>query len=123
MLLPALILLSTISFALPAQKIRNPQLLQAPVLALSPEERLRSSEEQVELAYGRAANLCTYLKIPSGEFSERRTDSVTISLNRPDSPVTHLAMTSSGEWKLLKATFPSSAHSAVYSEVTCVGLP
>lgn len=121
-LLPLLIL-SSISFAQPNQIIRNPQLLRAPVLALTPEERLRSSEEQVELAYMRASNFCSYLEIPKGEYSERRADFVGINLQRPDSPVTLLAMTSSGEWKVLKVTFPGSTKSAVYSEVICVGIP
>lgn len=122
MLLPLLIL-SSISLAQPNQIIRNPQLLRAPVLALTPEERLRSSEEQVELAYMRASNLCSYLETPKGEYSERRAGSVDLILQRPNSPVTLLAMTSSGEWKALKVTFPSSSKSAVYSEVTCVGIP
>lgn len=112
---------TTATFAAPVQTIKQPQLLKAPVLALSPEERSRSSEEQVELAYTRATNLCNFLEIPKGEFSERRADFVSLSLLRPNLPVSLLAMTSFGDWKLLKVSFPGTIQSAVYAEVTCSG--
>lgn len=117
-----LLSLFTVSYAEPNQIIRNPYLLRSPVLALSPEERSRSAEEQVELAYMRASNLCSYLELPKGEFSERRAANVQISLQRSNNPVTLLAMTSSGEWKLLKVTFPGSIELATIYEVECQGI-
>lgn len=123
MVLLQVLALTTASLAHPYQNIKNPTLLRSPVLALTPEERTRSSEEQVELAYMRASNLCTFLAIPKGEFSERKADFVDLTLYRPDLPVTLLAMTSSGDWKQLKITFPGSTKSAIYSGITCIGLP
>jgi hypothetical protein len=117
----SLLLMASAALAEPRSTIENPKLSGYPFLALTPQERTRSAEEQVETAYTRASNLCNFLGLPKGEYQERAAAFVQLSLQRPNDPINLLAMTSQGQWKTLIVTFPGTDFSANFSRVVCEG--
>lgn len=100
-------------------EINEPLLLGRYILALSPGDRNSSPEDQVEMAYTRATNLCTFWNLPKGEFGSRVAIDVRLSSLAGGNSVSMLAMTSLGEWRVLKVTYPTRLD--IFNRIVCEG--
>lgn len=100
-------------------EIKEPLLLGRYVLALSPSDRNSAPEDQVEMAYTRATNLCTFWNLPKGDYASRVAVDVRLSSLGGGNPVSMLAMTSLGEWRVLRVTYPNRLD--IFNRIVCEG--